>query len=121
MPLDKDKIMKAICDRIAQGESLLKICKDKDMPARSTINEWLKLKPYSDNYAHARELWADDLFEQMRELIAIAPADQQEIARLRIMIDTIKWQLARMNSGKYGDKIQQDVTVKDFDRVVNIL
>lgn len=34
-----------ICERIAQGESLMEICRDEDMPARCTVQAWRRRRP----------------------------------------------------------------------------
>ena len=61
----KKKLGEEICLRIAEGESLRTICKDKHIPDKSTILRWLldtKSKLYNefrDQYARAREVQAE--------------------------------------------------------------
>ena len=51
-----------ICQLIAQGESLRKICERPGMPTRQTIFNWLdENKEFFDQYARARENQADFL------------------------------------------------------------
>ena len=51
-----DHLAQVICLRIAEGESLNKICKDDEMPERVTIYRWLLQKEdFCNNYARARE------------------------------------------------------------------
>jgi hypothetical protein len=118
----------AICERIADGESLRAICKDDDMPARSTVFRWLSLEEgFSDLYARAKEesaeLFAEEIVEiaDEREGKAIM-ADGQEVAvvfdgnavaRNRLRVDARKWVAAKLKPRKYGDKIQQEVTGAD--------
>ena len=55
-----------ICARIAEGESLVRICKDPKMPHRSTVLKWRgENDEFSDKYAHAYEMGADKAFEEM--------------------------------------------------------
>jgi len=45
-----------ICERIAKGESLRKICLDKDTPSHTTILKWLRdIDGFASQYARARE------------------------------------------------------------------
>jgi len=45
----------AICERIADGESLRTICSDNDMPGRTTVYQWLEAQPaFANHYARAR-------------------------------------------------------------------
>ena len=58
-----------ICSKIANGQGLVKICKEEGMPARSTVMLWIfKNKSFSDKYAQARESQADYYFEEMLEI-----------------------------------------------------
>ncbi len=46
-----------ICERLACGESLRKICDDKNLPDRSTVIRWLARDPdFATKYARAREI-----------------------------------------------------------------
>ena len=97
-----DTLVKKICSRIANGESLRKICEDKAMPHRDTVNEWLdKKKGFSDQYARARDEQADFYAE---EVIEIADTDPDP-ARARVRIDARKWKAGKMRPKKWGDKV----------------
>jgi hypothetical protein len=115
----------AICERIADGESLRAICRDADMPARSTVFRWLSLEDgFSDLYARAKEeaaeLFAEEIVEiaDEREGKAIMADgaevavvfDSTAVARNRLRVDARKWVAAKLKPRKYGDKIQQEVT-----------
>lgn len=39
------RLGEAICARIAKGESLASVCRDTDMPPRSTVDQWRKRYP----------------------------------------------------------------------------
>lgn len=98
--------------RLMVGESLRQICVDDAMPARSTIYLWLAENPsFSDQYARAREIQADHIFDEMFD---IADRDDAEgVSRDRLRIDTRKWALARMMPKKYGDKLEVEHGVTD--------
>lgn len=104
-----EKLAGAICSRIAEGESLIQICRDPKMPARSTVMKWRsEIVEFSDKYAHAYEMQADKEFEEMEELAATATPETVQVVKLQI--DTRKWTLARKQPKKYGDKVQQEIS-----------
>lgn len=98
----------AICKRIAMGgddSSLRKICASKGMPDRATFNDWRKRTPeLSKQYDDACEDRKDTFFE---ELIDIADTEV-DAAKARNRIDARKWSWARMDRGRFGDKLGLD-------------
>lgn len=124
-----------ICDRLANGESLLKICKDETMPHRATIHRWLlatetdekgeTVKTYQefcDKYDIAIAVRTDLMFD---EIEAIADESNEIIKKgaekkssayasaQRLRIDARKWYLSKVMPKKYGDR--QTVTTEDKD------
>ncbi|MGX7895480.1 terminase small subunit-like protein [Tsuneonella sp. HG222] len=101
------EIADSICERLADGESLRAICTDPDMPATSTVCRWLSLdKTFSEQYAHARELQADALFD---DCLAIADKTTlkaaEDVNERKLQIDTRKWMAGKLK-GKYSDKVK---------------
>ncbi|AXI03869.1 terminase small subunit-like protein [Aquirhabdus parva] len=114
------EICEAICARLIEGESLRTICRRDDMPAISTVMNWLRQhQAFAELYARARELQADAMFEQLLDIAddgtndygvnedgeSNGKLDRDHITRSRLRIDTRKWILARMNPKKYGDAV----------------
>jgi hypothetical protein len=110
-----------ICDRLALGESLRKICEDDAMPDKSTVLRWIAAHDeFRDQYARAREAQADFWAEQIIDISDDGQNDtytdddgnertnQDVIARSRLRVDTRKWLMARMAPKKYGDKLDID-------------
>lgn len=100
-----------ICTRLIEGESLRKICSDKDMPHIATVMRWLpKHDDFREQYARAKEEQADTIFD---ECLAIADqyspeADKENpdhIARAKLRIDTRKWMAGKLRPKVYGDKM----------------
>ena len=111
-----DDLAKEICLRISNGRSLSAVCRDKDMPSRSIVYDWLadeEKKDFSDRYREADLQRADYHADEMIEIADSVEADTAEVAKARLQIDTRKWQVARMNATKYGDKQQIDNTSSD--------
>lgn len=98
----------AICERIADGESLRSICRDEEMPSTSTVCKWLgKSTDFAEQYARARELQADALFDDILDIAdkGLKALDSPEDRR--IQIDARKWMAGKLR-GKYGDKVTQE-------------
>jgi hypothetical protein len=64
-----EAVAQKILKRLADGESVRKICADDDMPCRDTFNEWCKTNPeFSDHSARAMEDAADVYEDQRKEI-----------------------------------------------------
>lgn len=100
-----DELARKICALLADGQSLLQICKASDMPNRATVFDWLMDPRYAEfkkMYEFARDVQADSLFD---DLLTIADANDEEVNRSRLRIDTRKWAASKLKSKKYGDKV----------------
>lgn len=115
----------AICERIADGESLRTICDDERMPNKATVFRWLADPTralFRDQYASAREAQADSLVDDMlpiaddgrNDWMEKQNADGQNIGwqengeamrRSQLRLETRKWIAARMQPKKYGEKL----------------
>lgn len=94
-----------ICERVAEGESIRAICKDRAMPAMSTVFKWLANdETFAEQYARAKEEQADRLFEQVLEIADGAKPDTVSVARLQI--DARKWMAGKLRPKKYGDRLE---------------
>lgn len=120
------EIADAICERLADGESLRKICQDEEMPNKSTVFRWLAAnKEFCDQYAHAREAQADSLADEILDISddgscdtyvddnGNTRTDQEVIGRSRLRVDARKWLASKMAPKKYGDKVTQEHTGPD--------
>lgn len=119
-----EELALVICERIAEGESLRAICRDDDMPARSSVFKWLiEHKAFSDQYARAREAQADALFEDILEIaddksqdVRVVGEDEREVCntefvqRARLRVDARKWMAGKLAPKKYGEKVIQEHT-----------
>lgn len=115
-----DEAAATICARLAEGESLRRICRDDDMPGLTTVFQWLKAQPeFAKQYATAREAQADALFEDVLEIADDARNDWMErngdddkgwlangenIQRSRLRIDARKWMAGKLRPKVYGEK-----------------
>lgn len=101
------KVFDRICERIAEGESLLAICKTKDYPAKRTFLRWVANdEKLAAQYGEAQNMRAEHYFD---EIVDIADKGSDP-AKTRVQVDARKWVLARMNPKKYGDRFTQELT-----------
>lgn len=107
------KLFDEICAKIAAGgdeSSLRRICATAGMPSRDTFNEWRKRTPeLSAQYDRASEDRKDTFFEELIEIADTEP----DAAKARNRMDARKWAWARMDRGRFGDKIEAELTGKN--------
>ena len=111
------KIALEICDRIADGESLVKICTDPAMPKKTAVYEWLlRHKEFADIYARAREDQADTLADEIHAISDELPQqivddkgktryDSAYVQWQKNRVDARKWVAAKLKPKKYSDRI----------------
>ncbi len=93
-----------ICERIAQGQSLITICKDKHLPCVRLVQGWLSDESkilFLQDYACARDAQADYYADEMLSIAENEP----DVQRARLQIDTRKWIASKLKPKKYGDKL----------------
>ena len=100
-----------ICERIAAGESLRKICIDKHMPSAVTAHAWLNRadSAFLKQYVRARDCQAD-LYAEQIITIADGVADNEQTQRDRLRVDARKWVAARLAPKKYGDRVLTELS-----------
>lgn len=130
-----------ICTRLADGESLSRICNDEGMPSKSSVVRWASNPnhPLAEQYARAREVGyhvlADEIIEisdtpMIGQKTKMLPAGGTEITEgdmiehRRLQIDSRKWMLSKMLPKVYGDKLevkQQIGFTEEFEKFVREL
>lgn len=106
-----------ICQRLANGESLRKICQDAHMPNESTVRGWVidDHNGFAAHYTRARHLLAERWAEEVLE-VADTPAPTTEsgstdggfVQDKRLRVDARKWLLSKVLPKVYGDKVSVD-------------
>lgn len=92
-----------ICERLASGENLKTICESDHLPSEWLTYKWLRENDeFANQYAQARAKWADT---QIEKIISIADDKDIKPDDKRVMIDTRKWAMGKLN-GKYSDKLK---------------
>jgi hypothetical protein len=109
-----------ICEELAIGRSMRSVCLDEEMPAISTVFNWLRTdENFLAQYARAKEESADALYEETQDiadeslngaLSADPKAAGAVVQSYRLRVDTRKWMMSKQKPKKYGDKL--DLTSK---------
>lgn len=110
------EIADALCEKLAEGESLRKICSAEGMPSKSSVFRWLgQNEEFRDQYARARESQADSLFDDVLSIAdqydnAQDNADVEHIQRAKLRIDARKWMAGKLRPKVYGEKLDVEHT-----------
>lgn len=92
-----------ICEQIAEGKSLRRICIQKAMPTKKTVLRWLEENTaFQQQYARARDGQADNYFDELMDLQKQATAENAHAIRVRA--DIIKWACSKLKPKKYGER-----------------
>src|SRR4026209_2413260 len=89
------------CDRLAAGESLQSICRDRHLPHERTVRRWAieDHEGFSPRYTRARELQTECLIDQI-VAFAASVADEREsspaVHAARLRVDARKWIASKM-------------------------
>jgi hypothetical protein len=85
------------------------------MPPESTIRRWGRNPKWSSDefvaeYARAREDNADHHFDRMQEIEKRLEKEEICPNSARVLLDSIKWRLAKQLPRSYGDRSRMDLT-----------
>lgn len=126
-----DELKKEILDYVMEEISLSSLSLRKatrkaigffklDGLSHTTVLDWINKLGYSDQYACAREVRAENIFEEIIDIVdcedhdividenGVPRVNNDVIQRDKLRVDARKWMLGKMAPKKYGDKI--DVT-----------
>ena len=137
------ELINVICDRIANGEPLVRICREEAMPNVVTVYRWLNKYPeFSNLYAKAKDAAADTLAEEIQDIADSIPMETTDkegntrfdpayINWMRLRVDARKWVAAKLKPKKYGDRtimagdpespLQTETTIKANELFMSIL
>lgn len=116
--LKTDDVVATICKRISLGESLRSICRDDAMPSLTTVIDWLaEDDEFSLQYAKAREIQSELYADEIIEKTQLCPPISEEIQRLKLEIDTIKWTASKLKPKKYGDATMMKLADNEGEKI----
>ena len=107
-----DAFADEICDRMLDGESLVQICKDPDMPSRASVYRWMDARPdFEARCARAREGMADFLVDEIQELAD--DTTEENVQSMKVKISTKQWRAMKMAPRIYGERSRTELTGAD--------
>jgi hypothetical protein len=108
-PLYSDELADKVLDGLAEGNSLVDVCADPDLPSVRTVMQWAAdNEEFSQRYVRAREAQAEVMDDKILKAADKAKEDPQAA---RVQIDAYKWRAAKLAPKKYGDA----TTIKHAD------
>ena len=119
-----EELIRKLLSRIIEGRGLVSVCRDKDMPSKTTVYDWLAdddKKDFSDRYAKACEMRAELIFEEVMDIVDDVAPIKDEIAKARLQMDARKWFLSKLMPKKYGDRITDEIIGNDDNITINVV
>ena len=115
-----------ICARMAEGESLLRICRTPGMPACASVFRWLgKREAFRRMYADAADRRAESLADEALEIADGALVDDGQTAPSRerlhwakLRIDVRKWRVAILAPKVFGKDAADDGSIFTYEDYV---
>lgn len=111
-----------ICEMIAESWTLRQIGKEFECSPARIIDWVIEDEEFAKQYAHAKELMADRMADEIREISddgsndwmdreGMRAGDHEHIQRSKLRVDTRKWLMSKMMPKKYGEFKQVDQTI----------
>lgn len=92
-----------ICERLAKGEPLYRICEDDDLPGCTTVYGWERKNPsFSARVARARQAGADYCAD--RALTVAEESTKETAQRDRLLVATLMKRAALIAPRRWGGK-----------------
>jgi hypothetical protein len=94
-----------ICERLMEGESMVKICKSQGMPSRSTILRWMNdLPEFEAKCARARVMQADLMDDLILDIAE--NCDEENYQSSKVKLSAYQWRASKLAPKKYGDSLK---------------
>lgn len=106
---DRPTVVEAICERLANGESLAAICRDKNMPTTRCFLQWAdEHGAVAAEYSRALVARAE-WFNAEHDRIRKTAVDRESAAAARVQLAGLEWQMGRMAPKRYGERVDLNV------------
>ena len=108
----KEQRIEDVFEAVASGLSVSAACKDCEIGRATFYREILADSELWDRYARARSACAEVHFDEIADLEAEARGGELDPQTFRVLLDSKKWRLGKMNI-HYSDKqiIEQKTTL----------
>lgn len=102
----RDKIIEQLIDG---SKSLRQICKQKGMPSRTQVLQWMvDDEDFRAKCARAREAQAESVNDDLRGIEISVKAGKLDPAAARVLVSSMQWRAAKLAPKKYGAKLELD-------------
>ncbi len=116
------EVMKKICDRLAEGETLMDITKNKNMPSYRTITRTVQADDIIWEMYRKAKILQSEWYTDRLNALAMEELPQvddprtlnAEVQRRRLEIDTLKWTTARNQPFGIRDKKEDQPQAQTF-------
>ncbi len=115
-PVITHKLAEDICDRLAAGESLRRICRDPGMPDEKAVRKWAhedseRGRAFGPQYVRARTIGYERLVEDLLEIaddrsFIGSPDANAIVQQQRLAFEARRWLLSKVFPKLYGDKVE---------------
>ena len=111
-PIDlTNDLMNEICQRIAEGETVVSICNFSNMPSVITFYGWQKKHPdFETAISHARKIQSHMFIDFCTEIAIIGAEDT--VKKDKLMIDTLMAIASKINPKDYGKSVEHKTSGK---------
>ena len=118
--LYSDELAETICQRMVDGENLMRICADPAMPTRMTIYNWMERRPdFYAKYLRAKDGLADWHFSRIDTVVD--ECTNEDVQRARLLFDAHKWLAEKLSPRQYGPQKQHVEITGAIDMQVSTL
>lgn len=124
------EIAAAICEQLAAGNSLRRICEAEGMPPAPTVRLWVidDREGFAAQYTRARDAALDSMADDVMDIADdsrndwmdretklgnIRVVDREALERSRLRFDARRWYLSKLAPKRYGDRIENRLADAD--------
>ena len=110
MTLRRAEIIDEVCERLALGETLSRICAARDLPDRRTINRWaVKDRDLADRILTARRLGGWAMFDEATD--RLMNATPQTIQVERELAHHVRWSISKLVPDVFGERKDRGMNI----------
>jgi hypothetical protein len=100
----KDAVREELCERLAEGRSLVEVCKADDMPSVRSVQNWMNDDPlFAAQITRAREVG----YMIRAENAVIAAKTAEDATKGRLAFDAERWYLGKLSNAFSDDKARK--------------
>lgn len=100
------ELCKAICDQVADGENIISVLKESSYPSWSTFRRWKnENEELRTLYVNSQQDKGIALENEIDDVMASLKAGEIDASTANVLIQTLKWKMAKFYPKLFGDKI----------------